>query len=339
MEAAIERSIDLLRFEAGMRRRVIALLTDMVDDIARQIARGELTSYRAESLRRLLTSIKETVGQAYTATLDAVMDDLVGMAVSEARATRSLVGIDVNVPPEPVMRTLVTKALIQGAPSAEWWGRQSGDTVFRFMSAIRQGVAQGESNSQILKRLRGDRPRGDYGEFGVIRRNAEALVRSSVQTVANKARIQTMLMNDDVIKGMRQVSTLDSRTTDICIAYDGQEWDLDGTPINGSTLPFNGGPPRHWNCRSTLVPITKTYKELGIDAPEWTKGRARSSEGGPVAASTSFASWLKTKPLDYQSKLLGKGKARLWREGKITLQQLLDQSGRPLTLAELEARS
>ena len=36
--------------------------------------------------------------------------------------------------------------------------------------------------------------------------------------------------------------------------------------------------------------------------------------------------------------MLGKGKAQLWREGKITLTDLVDQYGRPLTLKELRER-
>jgi hypothetical protein len=36
--------------------------------------------------------------------------------------------------------------------------------------------------------------------------------------------------------------------------------------------------------------------------------------------------------------MLGKGRAELWRSGKITLNQLLDQRGNPLTLAELRSQ-
>jgi hypothetical protein len=36
--------------------------------------------------------------------------------------------------------------------------------------------------------------------------------------------------------------------------------------------------------------------------------------------------------------MLGKGRAELWRSGKITLNQLLDQRGNPLTLAQLQSR-
>jgi hypothetical protein len=37
--------------------------------------------------------------------------------------------------------------------------------------------------------------------------------------------------------------------------------------------------------------------------------------------------------------VLGAGKADLWRRGKITFRDLLDQNGRPLTTEELRAKA
>jgi hypothetical protein len=138
-----------------------------------------------------------------------------------------------------------------------------------------------------------------------------------------------------VIKGVEQISTLDSHTSEICMAYSGAQWDLDGEPLPGTTLPFNGGPPRHVNCRSVLVPITKTFKELGIDIEEPAPS-TRASDEGPISATITFDDFLKRKTTEEQDAMLGKGKAQLFRDGKITLRDLLDQSGNPLTLKELE---
>ena len=56
---------------------------------------------------------------------------------------------------------------------------------------------------------------------------------------------------------------------------------------------------------------------------------------GQVAADLTFADFLKGKPASFADEMLGKGRAELWRDGKITLSKLLDQKGNPLTLAEL----
>jgi hypothetical protein len=84
-----------------------------------------------------------------------------------------------------------------------------------------------------------------------------------------------------------------------------------------------------------MTPVTKTFKELGIDLPEFP-GTTRSASGGPVAADMSFDSFIKRKGPAFADELLGPGRAQLWREKKITLSQLLDQLGRPLTLKELK---
>jgi hypothetical protein len=139
------------------------------------------------------------------------------------------------------------------------------------------------------------------------------------------------------------VSTLDSHTTPVCVAYSGKEWNLDREPI-GHSLPFvspkggsSTGTPRHWNCRSIMSVITKTFRELGIDLPEF-KPSTRAASGGPVSAAMSFEEFIVRKGPRFADELLGKGRAELWRNGTITLSQLLDQTGRPLTLAQLRAK-
>lgn len=175
------------------------------------------------------------------------------------------------------------------------------------------------------------------GVLEVSRRNAAALVQTSIQTVANVARLEAFAQNADIVKGVKQISTLDSHTTDICIAYSGMAWNLEGKPIQGNKLAFNNGPPRHWNCRSILIPITKTFKELGIDTPELKKS-TRASTDGQIDAGTTFDSFLKRKGEAFQNEILGPGRAKLWRDKKITLQQLLDLQGNPLSLSELQAK-
>ena len=115
--------------------------------------------------------------------------------------------------------------------------------------------------------------------------------------VAADARLATYKANSDIIKGVRQLSTMDGHTTPTCVAYSGAECDLDGNPINGTTLPFNGGPPRHWGCRSVLTSITKTFKELGIKGlPELPDTGERASDLGPIDRKTTMDQFLSFNP-------------------------------------------
>lgn len=222
---------------------------------------------------------------------------------------------------EAAVRRIVNEALIEGAPSSAWWGRQSQDLAFKFSNIARRGVAEGLTVQQM---------RGEVVDLmSVGRRSADALIRSSVLSASNAVREATYEANRDALRGYRFVATLDSRTSLICAAYSGAAWDMDGKPLRGTKLPFRR-PPLHWNCRSVLVALTKPLPGM----PEFEPS-TRAAAGGPVSASITFAQWLDTKPQAYQDGLLGKGRARLWRDGKMSLQQLLDARGNPLTLEQL----
>jgi hypothetical protein len=91
------------------------------------------------------------------------------------------------------------------------------------------------------------------------------------------------------------------------------------------------------NCRSTSIPVLKSWKELGIPLDEIPK-TTRASMDGQVPAATTFETWLKKQTEERQNRVLGVGKADLWRAGKIGFRDLLDQSGRPLTTEALRAK-
>ena len=148
---------------------------------------------------------------------------------------------------------------------------------------------------------------------------------------ASAARLTVLRENSDIIAGYRQISTFDGHTCLICMAYSGACWDLKGNPIRGTVLPFLGGPPRHFNCRSGLVAILKN--RLFDNA-----ATTRASDEGPLPASMTFDDFLRRKSQAYQDKMLGAGRGDLWRRGKIVCRDLLDREGHILTLEELQAQ-
>lgn len=328
----LSHNLDLLRLSAGVRDDALTLLLKLERELTQRLRAGVLTEYGQAALEYLVASAKAVINSYYETLNQTAGKALAGVSETASAAIRASlidVGYGAALSPETHFAVAVTDTLIQGAPSAMWWSKQSSDTAFRFANEVRKGIVQGKANGEIIANVR--------SAMTISRANAAALVQTSVQTVANEASLATFRDNADVIKGVKQLSTLDSHTTDICVAYSGAEWDLDGKAINGTTLPFNGGPPRHWNCRSVLVPITKTFKELGLDIPEMPSSE-RASSDGPVEATMTFDAFLKRKGEKYQNDTLGKGRAELWRSGTITLPQLLDMKGNPLTLAELKAK-
>lgn len=326
-----DHQIALLRVAEGTNARIRALLVELEKDIANMLAQSQLSEGNERRLLKVMTDARAYMEAAYQQA--AVLNDsvLVGLIPTEfainAKIINRTLGIDYlsTVMPTQWVESLVKSFLVQGTPVADWWDRQEVDFAFKLQQELRLGLVSGETNAQLISRFRDLVP--------MRKRDAEAVVRTTVQTVSTNTKLDLYKRNSDLIKGTQQISTLDLRTTDICIAYDHQTWDLDGNPINGSTLPFNGGPPRHWNCRSVLIPLLVSYDDVGLkmEIPRGT----RASMDGQVASDMTFEDWFASRGKAEQDRILGKGKADLWRRSKITMRDLLDQRGNPLSLEEL----
>lgn len=352
-------TFNVLRSSISLQRKVVKMLTAVEADLAAQLMRQTpSTLNKARRMSEFLANVRGEIKSAYSTVAKTVATELTELAEVESLFAIKNVNASVGFALTDTYLTrtqvenIVDDMLIKGAPSSEWWGRQAASVADAFADQVRMGMMQGDTLGQIAQRIKGGTRDGFPvpgvpGVRGVTspgmgfmtrpRKNAEALVRTSYLQAANDSRMAAYQANGDVVKGIQQISTLDSRTTEICVAYSGACWDLDFNPINGTTLPYLSGVPRHWGCRSVEAPLLKSLDEiLGMDGIPDIPDGTRSSIDGYIPADTTFDSWLSDKSEDFQDDLLGPGKAGLWRDGKITLQDLVDpQTGQPLTLAEL----
>ncbi len=340
---SIERQLDLNRAYAGINAEVAKLLQQISEDVKVKLAReGELTDFRRDRVARILAEIQQIVGGAYDGVEDLLRPALEELAAQEAFWARNSVNaaVEVNLlralPSAGYLTKLVTDGLFEGSPLEGWINKQSVDTRFKVEQQIRMGLAQSETNAEIVQRLAGSKRKGLVGVLDVSRRNAETLVLTAAQTVTQRASMAVYQDNDAILKGYEQISTLDGRTSDVCIAYSGKAWNKALQPV-GHKLPFNQGCPRHPRCRSRILPRTKTFRELGIEIDELPT-TTRASLDGPVAADMTFERFLEKKGKVFADETLGPGRAELWRAGKINLSQLVDGRGNPLSLAQLKQK-
>lgn len=204
------------------------------------------------------------------------------------------------------------------------WGASA---IKKVEGAIRIGYAQGLTTDEIVRKVRGTKANNfrDGILGGVTKREADAMVRTSLQHVSSQAQQLVMDDNDDIIEGYIWISTLDSRTTQQCRSLDGKFFKLGHGPQ----------PPIHVNCRSTTIPKIK-----GVDLLENT---TRASQDGQVPAAQSYYEWLKTMPRDFQNDVLGPTRATLFREGGLSAEQFarlnLDKNFEPLTLEEMRRKN
>ena len=349
-DAVTRHAVDLLRVEAGERRKIVAILRELERDLVATLQRIDPTGvgerYRPARLAKMLEQVRGTIRASYRDASKVLSRELIELADIEAqfitRAINTGVGFGLadNELTREQLRSIGRGVLVQGSPVSEWLSDQAGQTLRAFTREMRMGIASGETNAQLVRRIRGGTENGEAvrGFMQVSRNHAESLVRSATQAVASEAKNEVYKANADILKGVAWSATLDNRTTFECGARDGLLYDAVTHEPIGHNLPWGGGPGNlHWGCRSTSYPVTKSFRELGIDVDEVPPG-TRSSMDGQLPQDTRFEDWLERQSKARQEEVLGAGRAELWRDGKISFRDLLDQNGRPLTLEQLRER-
>jgi len=211
----------------------------------------------------------------------------------------------------------------------------------RFSSVVRQGLLTGEPTADIARRLRGSLQFGEEAKTvkqlalsgGELTKLANhqvvSVVRTSVNQVANAASQQVYEANPDITKKYKYVATLDSRTSAICRALDGREFEYGKGPT----------PPQHFGCRSTTVPVID-YEGLGFEPPRPGK---RAAKGGMVDSDTNYGQWLLDQGAAQQQEVLG-SKAPYFRllarkyGARDAMAKLVRDDGSEVTLKQLRRR-
>lgn len=250
--------------------------------------------------------------------------------------------------PEKVLRK-ATQAPIQGHLVSDMLASLAPTQRDRVYAAIRQGIAAGDTNSQIIRMLRGTPAlRYQDGLMQAAKRDVERLVRTARNHISNVAYEDTY-----AALGVEQVvwvATLEGRTCAACATMDGKIFEV-GTA--------HKTPPVHPNCRCVLAPAldseivgnrpyvralkvrkrdgTNEFRSIG----NMTKKQREEAglEVGQVKASTTFKSWFDNQDAAFQRQWLGPTRYKLYREGGLSLDRFVDvQKGREYSLEELRRR-
>lgn len=334
----LRQALQLQRLSEGEEARALAIMADLEADLRALLASGDLSEQSRRQINAILRDAQAAIRGRYDDIAQVVDTRELVVVIGEQTADAMAAMMPgVVAPSRERLASLADEVLIDGAPTAAWWARQSQQMAFDFAREVRGGVLEGATNEQIVARIfgRGDEP----GMIGTTRRNVRALVHSSIMTAANRARLETYRKNARFTRGLRWVSALDSHTCITCMALDGKAWDYDGHVIGGHKMDFKV-PPAHVNCRCNLVAIPKSLNAVlgttGADEAIAANAR-RASSLGQIPA-TDFAGFLDRQTPAFVEEVLGTRRAEMWRQGTITLTQLVSGSGRPLTLSQIAGR-
>lgn len=342
-DRAIRHALAINSYANGLSDKNVRLLNsadaDLLEKLAGRLAlineRGFDTGNKTtERLRKLLEEIKLINSAVYERIETTLVDELSDFGTAEAGFQKASIDTTLGVElgtglPSPArLRAIVTETPIQGSLLSSWVEGMSSGRVQRIEQQIRLGMVGSETTDQIVARIRGTKAlQYRDGVLDISRRSAQSMVRTAVSHVSNVAAQDTWKANAHLVKGWQFLATLDGRTTVTCAG------------LSGSFHPIGEGPipPRHIRCRSVSVPVTKSFKELGVDAKELPKG-TRASMDGQVAADTTFSDFLKRKGDGFQDQVLGKARAQMWRDGKLDLRDFIKSDGTVLTLDQLKAK-
>jgi SPP1 gp7 family putative phage head morphogenesis protein len=347
LDEIIGHSVDLHRLEASVKFRIRKELKKLEKGLVDELNNSNIwdakrQQTRQKRLKALLKQTKETIESTYKAISKEHLNTLTGVASLAERQAISSINNSINFEltsvsmSKQMLKAIASDTLFEGAPSKEWWARRSVAFQAKFADTVRQGMMRGDDTKTITRNLVGTaKNKFKDGALAPNYRSAEALVRTSIQSVANTARIETYQDNKDLIKGIQWSSTFDSRTTETCATLDGEQWNMDFEPLNGG--PVYPGSTAHWNCRSTTVAIIKSWEELGAkgkfkEIPKSTQA----SMDGQVSGKLTYEGWLKSKSKATQEDVLGVTKRKLWKEGKLGFSDLVSGSGsKPLTVEQI----
>lgn len=343
-DKAIRLQVLLERIKAGEDKQIDDFLRQVDKMLRDRLTATELTAVQRDRIEALLAQVRTdltALHDRFSAGYLARLDEL-GATVADIE-TRSLAaalgGLETTTPSIAVLRAAVLAAplSVRGAGGGllldrfvAKWGEAN---IERIEGTIRRGYFEGRTTEQIVRDLRGSKA-ANYadGQLAVSRRHARTVVHTGVQHLAHVARAETWKENASVVDGYRWLSTLDSKTSEICQSLDGQRFEVGEGPM----------PPAHPNCRSTVVAVTKSFRELGLDIDELGPG-TRASIDGQVPGDLTYFEWLKTQGEAFQIEALGETRAQLFRDGGLSSEEFarlqLGRNFQPLTLEEMRAKA
>jgi len=350
-DKAVDRAIDLHRFQRGIILRMIAVLNRSDARLTAQLSEAlmqvERESFTVERLEALLASVRATNAQAYATVFRELEPDLRALAEVEGGYQADLfrrtlpAPVQVRFPVAGISVEQVYAAVVsrpfQGRLLSGWAANVEASRMVQIRNAIRTGYVEGRTTSEIIRTIKGTKAL-NYAD-GLLdrsRRELATVVQTALSHTAQTARSAFVAANADVIKGEQWVSTLDARTSEGCRLRDGLLYTTDHKPI-GHSIPWLGGPGAlHFNCRSVSTPVTKSWAELGIDAQDMPAG-TRASMDGRVPADLTYGEWLKRQSASRQDEILGPMRAKAFRAGE-PMESFYDNKGRWLSLSELRER-
>ncbi|WP_097279797.1 minor capsid protein [Caenispirillum bisanense] len=316
----------------------------VLDQVAGNLSRrnrddAPFTYDRLQEVRRELQALRAALAVRLSETVTEAQAAVIETAPAATAAAAARLGVSWTAVPVEMLANLTAEPY-QGKTWAQWGAALAERTEQRVLDELRDAAALGEGIEKAARRLE--------TVADLSRTSARKLARTALQDAATRTHMETFKRNASLIKGFRFLATLDGRVSPTCRSLSGREFSAD-SPELASVRP-----PLHPNCRSLLVPITRSMSELTggkvtTEPPAPTQPAVMSTRSvkdipkserpkriQSVPAGTTYEDWLRTTDADFQKEVLGPTRYRAWKNG-VPLSGMATYD-RALTIAELKAK-
>jgi len=287
------RSVEMLREEKGVWNQVLKVLLQFREEATGRTFRFlRSKSVSAKSILDVIFSLLEDRLEQMISLLNA---QLRLVAEKEARFLKGVFGLPLTKHPRKIER-------VQGYSLGSGWLTQ----IFRkakkrIRKTLQYSLSQNHLSDELLDRVFGvDLPKTlrvgkwsgtDFqgGALSEVKRTLQSLVTTSFYSMISKVRTFAYKRASQV-ETFRSVAILDGKTTSTCQEHDGLLYDRKFKPVGHSKKFVDV--PRHWNCRSQVIPFEVDGKKL---------------------SRVSFEAWFKKLGSSAQNSLLGSRGGDLYR--------------------------
>jgi hypothetical protein len=298
-------------------------LKKMAKAVNSRLGVQDITEFNLLRLEKMIDHIHGDISDIYRSHYKVWREQVYDLAEYEAGfEVRSLSNIvdnyDFVLPSRSQLESAVKNTPFTSLPGPDkgkllesFYSEWSFKTINSVDGIIRAGFYNGLTTPQIVRQIIGT-PKLKFadGQLNRGNRDIEILTRTALQHSAAVARKTTGMANRDIVRGIQIVATLDGRTSEQCKARDGQVYPIETGPY----------PPYHPGCRTSFVyTLDERYNFL-------EEGATRSARGEdgvvkPVSAKQDYYHWLKDQSKDFQVTVLGKKRATLFRDGKLSVER------------------
>ena len=326
---------EILNHFDDLSLEMLKQLHDLLDDLNEAekttLTSGKYTTASLKEIQGVMTNWQQSISTILPEILDISM---IALASYESAYIYKLANKKAPV--------ISGKTLLNKAKKTPYAGGQLLDYIFPTVAesvrkkaeyVIRDGVSNGQTNQEIIQRIKGTKARNYAdGLLNQTRNVIDAEVRTARAHLSNDVYLQTWSALG--FEYTRDVATLDGRTSFGCAVKDGR------VQLIGIG---HEKPPYHHRCRTVQVGCDKDGKLDGLrpfvadnrpvkDIPK----DQRDGKIGQVDANTTYKDWFDRQDESFQEKWLGPVKYKLYKEGGFSIDKFVDPlSGRKFTLDEL----